>query len=591
MVNPPPSTHFSVTAPANVTSGAAFNFTVTALDASNHVATAYAGTVHFTSSDGTATLPSNATLINGTGTFSATFRTTGNQSITATDTPNGSLTGTSNLVLVSPPPTTHFVVTAPASATNGAAFNFTVTALDASNNVTTAYAGTVHFTSSDAAATLPANATLTNGSASFSATLRIAGNQTLTATDTLNVSLTGTSNLILVSAPPATHLVLSTPASTTSGTPFTFTVTALDATNAVATGYTGTVHFSSTDPSATLPANAMLTSGSGTFSTTLRTLGNQTLTATDTVNAAVTGTSNVILVRPALVSITLTPNPASVMVGLTRQLTATGHYSDGSTQNLTGSATWSSSNSTIASVSNASGTRGRVTGKIPNAQVTITAMYQSIPGRVTLTVTKAFSSVSITSQTPNPSLVSQAVTVSFQVRPTSGNTLTPSGTVTVRASTGESCTGLAPSGSCRLTFFTIGNRTITASYAGDTYFNSAGTSGGIQQVGDFQVAVSPTSQTITFVSGSRLTAQYNFWLAAVGSFSGPLSLSCTLGGGPCPMSPASVTLGIGGTAQAIATATVAQAGGANPRGTYTVTLSATSATGLTHSVTATLVVQ
>src|SRR5262249_55195203 len=133
MVNQPPSTHFSVTAPANATSGAAFNFTVTALDASSQVATAYAGTIHFTSSDGTATLPSNATLTNGTGTSPATLRTTGNQSITATDTVNGSLTGASNLILVNPPPATHFAVTAPASAMNGAAFNFTVTALDASN--------------------------------------------------------------------------------------------------------------------------------------------------------------------------------------------------------------------------------------------------------------------------------------------------------------------------------------------------------------------------------------------------------------------------------------------------------------------------
>ena len=52
----------------------------------------------------------------------------------------------------------------PASATAGSAFTFTVTAEDPYNNTATGYAGTVHFTSSDAAAVLPANATLTNGS-------------------------------------------------------------------------------------------------------------------------------------------------------------------------------------------------------------------------------------------------------------------------------------------------------------------------------------------------------------------------------------------------------------------------------------------
>jgi hypothetical protein len=49
---PGAATHFSVTAPANATAGSAFSFTVTALDASNAVATGYTGTVHFTSTDG-----------------------------------------------------------------------------------------------------------------------------------------------------------------------------------------------------------------------------------------------------------------------------------------------------------------------------------------------------------------------------------------------------------------------------------------------------------------------------------------------------------------------------------------------------------
>src|SRR5262249_53886339 len=42
----------------------------------------------------------------------------------------------------------------------------------------------VHFTSSDGAAVLPANTTLTNGQATLQATFQTAGNQTLTAADT-----------------------------------------------------------------------------------------------------------------------------------------------------------------------------------------------------------------------------------------------------------------------------------------------------------------------------------------------------------------------------------------------------------------------
>src|SRR5207302_7926694 len=116
------------------------------------------------------------------GTFTVTLKTVGNQTITATDTANSSITGTSNAVAVSPAATSRFVVSAPSSATAGAAFNFTVTAKDAFNNTTPGYGGTVHFTSSDGQAVLPANSTLTNGTGTFSATLRTVGNQTITAT-------------------------------------------------------------------------------------------------------------------------------------------------------------------------------------------------------------------------------------------------------------------------------------------------------------------------------------------------------------------------------------------------------------------------
>src|SRR5205085_10549089 len=67
------------------------------------------------------------------------------------------------------------------AATAGAAFNFTVTALDAFNNTATGFAGTVGFSSTDAQAVLPAASTLTNGTGTFSATLKTPGNQTIKA--------------------------------------------------------------------------------------------------------------------------------------------------------------------------------------------------------------------------------------------------------------------------------------------------------------------------------------------------------------------------------------------------------------------------
>lgn len=194
------ATHFSVTAQATATAGTAFSFTVTTLDASNNVATSYSGTVHVTSTDGQAVLPVNSTVTNGTATFSATLKTGGGQTITATDMVKASITGTSNSIIVVGPATHFSVTTAAATATAGTAFNFTVTALDALNNMTTGYSGTAHFTSTDGQAMLPANSTLANGTTIFSATLKTVGSQTITATDTVTASITGTSNPINVSA-------------------------------------------------------------------------------------------------------------------------------------------------------------------------------------------------------------------------------------------------------------------------------------------------------------------------------------------------------------------------------------------------------
>jgi WD40 repeat protein len=94
---------------------------------------------------------------------------------------------------------THFTVTAPATAFAGTPFSITVVALDASNQTVASYSGTLHLTSSDAQAVLSADSTLTNGTESFATTLASAGSQTITATDTVTATITGSSGLIEVS--------------------------------------------------------------------------------------------------------------------------------------------------------------------------------------------------------------------------------------------------------------------------------------------------------------------------------------------------------------------------------------------------------
>jgi hypothetical protein len=93
-----------------------------------------------------------------------------------------------------------------------------------------------------------------------------------------------------------THLGVAAPSVATAGVPFNFTVSALDANNAAITTYSGTAHITSSDALAVLPADTTLTAGAKTLSTTLKTSGIQTITAVDTANNAVTGTSSAITV-------------------------------------------------------------------------------------------------------------------------------------------------------------------------------------------------------------------------------------------------------------------------------------------------------
>jgi hypothetical protein len=111
-------------------------------------------------------VPADYTFVagdNGTHTFTngVTLVTAGNQTVSATDTVTGSITGTSGTIAVSAAAATHFSVSAPASATAGSPFGMTVTALDQFNNTATGYLGTVHFTKSDSGtgAAVPADYT------------------------------------------------------------------------------------------------------------------------------------------------------------------------------------------------------------------------------------------------------------------------------------------------------------------------------------------------------------------------------------------------------------------------------------------------
>jgi predicted RNA methylase len=344
------------------------------------------GTTTVTCNLGTFANAATATItIVVTPTAAGTLTNTANVTSTTPDpvTANNSAT-TSTTVTGSSAPATHFSVTAPASATAGTAFNVTVTALTASNTTATGYTGTVHFTSTDAQAVLPADSTLTNGTGMFAVTLKTAGAQMIIATDTMTATITGTSGTITVASTAATHFSVTSPASATAGTAFNVTVTALTASNTTATGYTGTVHFTSTDAQAVLPADSTLTNGTGMFAVTLKTAGAQMVIATDTVTATITGSATATVTTTAtLKSIAVTPATATIAVNGTQQFTATGTFSDNSTKDVTTQSTWKSSNAEVATVG--AGT-GLATGVGVGGPVTITATDGTVSGTASLTV-------------------------------------------------------------------------------------------------------------------------------------------------------------------------------------------------------------
>jgi len=123
-------------------------------------------------------------------------------------------------------------------------------------------------------ATLPANSTLTNGAGTFSGTLRTAGAQTMTAADSANGSIAGTSNADQMSRGGGDSLHRKRPSQRQPRAPrSTSPLTAQESVQQHATEYAGTVHFTTSDSNFLLPVNSTLTNGAGTFSARLRTPG------------------------------------------------------------------------------------------------------------------------------------------------------------------------------------------------------------------------------------------------------------------------------------------------------------------------------
>jgi hypothetical protein len=290
--------------------GATHSVTVKAYDAYGNVATGYLGTIHFTSSDTHATLPADYTFIagdKGAHTFpntlipGLTLKTAGSQWVRATDKTTASITG-AQTVNVTPGSAKTLSVGTFNPYPAGVSHSVTVKALDAYGNVATGYHGSIHFTSSDTHAVLPADYTFTAGDAGVHTftgglVLKTAGSQWVRATDKTTASIAG-SQTVSVTPGAAKTLSVGTFNPYPAGVSHSVTVKALDAYGNVATGYHGSIHFTSSDTHAVLPADYTFTAGDAGVHTftgglVLKTAGSQWVRATDKTTASITGAQTV----------------------------------------------------------------------------------------------------------------------------------------------------------------------------------------------------------------------------------------------------------------------------------------------------------
>jgi hypothetical protein len=202
--------------------------------------------------------------------------------------------------------------------------------------------------------------------ASGLATAVLGGTSTITAT-----SGTISASTLLTVNPVSLQSITVTPANPSSprGTTLQFT-----ATGTYSDGQVKDVSPQVTWASDTTSVATISTSGLSTANN----LGTSNIAASF---AGISGSTTLTVTAAVLQSIAITPTSPSVAESLTKQLTATGTYSDATTQDLTSQVTWTSATSSVATVSS-----GGVASGVSAGTSLIRAASGSISGTATLTV-------------------------------------------------------------------------------------------------------------------------------------------------------------------------------------------------------------
>ncbi len=343
-VQPPPPMVQALTCPATLTTGAVGQCTVT-LNATQLTDTAVPLA---SNAPGTASVPPSVTA--PANQLTANFAVTG---VAASATPAtitaGPLNGTSqtaSVQVVPPPPTIVSLLPTSASIFVGATANLTLTLNAAQLSDTSVPLAS----NAPGTASVPPGVTVPAGS--LTATVVVTGVAPGPATITAG-PLNGTqaqSTISVNQLPPTVTGLAPAALSLPKGKAGTLTVT-IAPTQPDPT----VVPLTSNDPSVGVPPTVTVPAGasSAAFPVLANNIGSATITA-----GPLNGTSQqatVTVTPPELVSLAVTPLALSLAKGATQQFTATGTFTDASTQDVTGSAAWTSSDTSVATITSPGG--------------------------------------------------------------------------------------------------------------------------------------------------------------------------------------------------------------------------------------------
>ena len=355
----------------------------------------------------------------------ATSVSLGSTTITATD-PASSMSGNTPLTITAAVLTSIAVTPTNPSIALGTTEQFTATGTF-SDGSTQNLTNSVTWSSSNTAVAAVSNAL---GSEGLATSVSL-GSTTITATDPAT-SISGNTTLTITAAVLTSIAVTPTNPSIALGTTEQFTATGTYS-DASTQNLTNSVTWSSSNTAVAAVSNAL---GSEGLATSVS-VGSTTITATDPATS-ISGNTTLTVAAAVLTSLAVTPANPSIVVGATQPFTATGTYSDGSTQDLTSSVTWSSSNTAAATVSNASGTAGLATSvSAGTTMITATDPATSISGNTPLTVAPHIALIgaasagsdsgvlSLTISTPAGTVAGDLMIATIVVRPSSATITAP----------------------------------------------------------------------------------------------------------------------------------------------------------------------